>query len=243
MISKSRQHDGIRRKVNNADRLGKASTANNFVNNIIAVSGLNLALAYENSSVDRLEQRISECFVPQLKNKLKQHLEQTKKQQELLRERIQVLGGQPIQEKGKLPIPEPPQSIKKMIEMKGTEREREIWESINDLIIERSEAIMYRAGIQALELLESDRKTIKTLKIILKQEKAFGAWLEKNNPKIAKKLMKRQMRNKRKRDDSDIVSEASDIEQSGDKNQNQNKNENRETRTQEATATTTAPPT
>jgi ferritin-like metal-binding protein YciE len=67
------------------------------------------------------------------------------------------------------------------------------------LIVERAEAIMYRGGIQALELLKSDKKTIKTLEKILKEEQAFGDWLEKNNPKIAKRLMTKQLVDEKKR--------------------------------------------
>lgn len=65
--------------------------------------------------------------------------------------------------------------------------EREIWESINDLIIERAEAIMYEGGIQALELLKADKRTIKILEEILKKEEAFANWLQKNNPRRAKR--------------------------------------------------------
>jgi bacterioferritin (cytochrome b1) len=81
----------------------------------------------------------------------------------------------------------------------GTEREREVWESVNDLIVESSEAIMYRAGIQALELLKIDKKTVGVLKRNLREEEAFAKWLEKNNPRIAKKLMKEQMREGKKK--------------------------------------------
>jgi hypothetical protein len=66
------------------------------------------------------------------------------------------------------------------------------------LIIERAEAIMYKGGIQALELLKIDNKTIKALQRNLKEEESFGDWLEKNNPKIAKRLMMRQMEEKLK---------------------------------------------
>ena len=161
----------------------------------IAIAGLNLALSYENAAVDRLEKRLAESIVPEVKEKIKRHLEQTKQQQERLKERIKVLGGgmmEPISEKGQLPIPEPPQKLKVMIESSSSEKEREVWESLNDLIIERAEAIMYKGGIQALELLKADKKTIKALEKNLEEEEAFGDWLEKNNPKIAKRLMTKQ---------------------------------------------------
>jgi ferritin-like metal-binding protein YciE len=167
--------------------------------NAIAVAGLNLALSYENAAVDRLEKRWSESIVPEVKEKIKRHLDQTKQQQERLRERIKALGMgmEPISEKGRLPIPEPPQNLKIMIESNSSDKEREVWESLNDLIIERAETIMYRGGIQALQLLKADKKTIKALEKNLKEEEAFGDWLEKNNPKIAKRLMTKQMEEKK----------------------------------------------
>ena len=171
--------------------------------NVIAIAGLNLALSYENAAVDRLEKRLSESIVPEVKDRLRHHLEQTKEQQERIRERIKALGGrelgmEPTYEKGKLPIPEPPKQLKMMIESTSSEREREIWESLNDLIIERAEAIMYKGGIQALELLKADKKTVKALERNLKEEESFGNWLEKNNPRIAKRLMTMQIEEKKK---------------------------------------------
>jgi len=169
--------------------------------NAIAIAGLNLALSYENAAVDRLEKRLSESIVAEVKQKIKGHLEETKQQQERLRERIKALGGgvgmEPISEKGQLHIPRPPQKLKSMIESSSSDKEREVWESLNDLIIERAEAIMYKGGIQALELLKADKKTIKVLEKNLKEEEAFGDWLEKNNPKIAKRLMAKQIQERR----------------------------------------------
>jgi ferritin-like metal-binding protein YciE len=167
--------------------------------NVVAVAGLNLALSFENASVERLEKRLSESIVPEVKQKILHHLDQTKKQQERLRERIRVLGTgmSPTTEKGRLPIPEPPHKLKMMIESSSSDNEREVWESLNDLIIERAEAIMYRGGIQALQLLRADKKTIKELEKCLKEEEVFGDWLEKNNPKIAKRLMITQIEEKK----------------------------------------------
>jgi ferritin-like metal-binding protein YciE len=171
--------------------------------NAIAIAGLNLALSYENAAVDRLEKRLSESIVPEVKDRLRHHLEQTKEQQERIIERIKALGGrelgmEPTYEKGRLPIPEPPKQLKMMIESTSSEKEREVWESLNDLIIERAEAIMYKGGIQALELLKADKKTVKALERNLKEEESFGNWLEKNNPRIAKRLMTMQIEEKKK---------------------------------------------
>src|ERR1044072_623315 len=180
--------------------MSRQSDDNNYsAANVIAVAGLNLALSFENAAVDRLEKRLSESIVPEVKQKIIHHLDQTKKQQERLTERIKVLGMgmEPTSEKGTLPIPEPPQKLKMMIESSSSEKEREVWESLNDLIVERAEAIMYRGGIEALQLLKADKKTIKALEKNLKEEEAFGNWLEKNNPKIAKRLMTKQIEEKK----------------------------------------------
>src|SRR5215213_3416519 len=181
--------------------------------NAIAVAGLNLALSYENAAVDRLEKRLSKSIVPEVKEKIKRHLDQTKQQQERLRERIKALGMgmEPISEKGRLPIPEPPQNLKIMIESNSSDKEREVWESLNDLIIERAETIMYRGGIQALELLKADKKTIKALEKNLKEEQTFGDWLEKNNPKIAKRLMTKQLVDEKKRKKKKAVEDKDEI--------------------------------
>ena len=168
-------------------------------NTMITLAGLNLALSYENAGVVRLEKRLSESIDPEVKEKLDRHLAQTKEQQARLRETIKSLGGEPITEMGRLPIPEPPQSWKAMIESGSTANESEVWESLNDLIIEKAETIMYKGGIQALELLKADKKAIDNLEKNLKEEEAFGNWLEKNNPRIAKRLMTKQLEEKKKK--------------------------------------------
>jgi len=87
---------------------------------VTSLAGLNLALSYENAAVDRLEKRLSESIDPEIKEKLNRHLVQTREQQERLKERITALGGEPIADKGILPIPQPPQSLKVMIESRST---------------------------------------------------------------------------------------------------------------------------
>jgi len=174
------------------------SSDTNTLTQATTVAGLSLALSYENAAVDRLERRLSESIIPEVREKLNRHLVQTREQQDRLKERIRALGGEPISERGRLAIPEPPQSLKSMIEIQSTANEREVWEALNDLIIERAEAIMYEGGIQALELLKADKKAIKALQKNLKEEKSFGDWLEKNNPRIAKRLMKKQLIEKEK---------------------------------------------
>ncbi len=93
------------------------STDRNIVTEATILTGLNLALSYEIASVSRLEERLSQSIVPEVREKLKRHLGQTREQQERLKELISMLGGQPLTEKGRLPIPEPPPSLKSMIKV------------------------------------------------------------------------------------------------------------------------------
>src|SRR6266705_6295883 len=112
------------------------SSDTNMLTQATTVMGLSLALSYENAAVDRLERRLSQSIIPEVKEKLNRHLVQTREQQERLKERIRMLGGEPITEKGGLPIPQPPQSLKSIIESRSTDSQREVFESLNDLIIE-----------------------------------------------------------------------------------------------------------
>ena len=54
----------------------------NIVTEATILAGLNLALSYENAAVDRLQKRLSESIVPEVKDKLTRHLVQTREQQE-----------------------------------------------------------------------------------------------------------------------------------------------------------------
>ena len=62
--------------------------------NPIVVAGLNLALSYENAAkLTGLKRGYPETVVPEVTEKLKGHLQNTKEQQHRLRQRIEVIGG------------------------------------------------------------------------------------------------------------------------------------------------------
>lgn len=220
---------------NNDNNYGFSIASEAFGRNITTIYGLNLALSYENASIDRLQQRLSQCSLPEVRKALERHLKKTREQQHRLRKRIELLAGafssgdqgneenigltgidkgamKPTNEKGRLPIPEPPSSLRDIMESVGTDREKEVIESVNDLIIEKAEAVMYKAGLEALKLLQADKKTIDVLKKNLKEEERFGKWLEKNNPRVAKKLMEEQM-TMRKKDKQQLKKEKQDTKE------------------------------
>jgi len=65
-------------------------------------------LAIENAAIDRIQSRIEECPIPQGKQRLQQHLEETRGQQNRLRDIITKYGGNPTESKADLSTPKPP---------------------------------------------------------------------------------------------------------------------------------------
>src|SRR5215213_11613911 len=150
---------------------------------------LNTALAIENAAIERLQSRIKLTILEDTKQQLKHHLEETREQQDRLRQQITKLGGIPTQEKAKLPISSLPESIVKIMEnttMTSTE-ERELNESIQDTIIENAEVTGYNMLIQmALKMNVAD--AIPSLRQNLNEEEEMFGWLRANAPAMFAKL-------------------------------------------------------
>src|SRR5215212_6097278 len=150
---------------------------------------LNTALAIENAAIERLQSRIKLTILEDTKQQLKHNLEDTREQQDRLRQQITKLGGIPTQEKAKLPISSLPESIVKIMEnrtMTSTE-ERELNESIQDTIIENAEVTGYNMLIQmALKMNVAD--AIPSLRQNLNEEEEMFGWLRANAPAIFAKL-------------------------------------------------------
>jgi ferritin-like metal-binding protein YciE len=150
---------------------------------------LNTALAIENAAIERLQSRIKLTILEDTKQQLKHHLEETREQQDRLRQQITKLGGIPTQEKAKLPISSLPESIVKIMEnttMTSIE-ERELNESIQDTIIENAEVTGYNMLIQmALKMNVAD--AIPSLRQNLNEEEEMFGWLRANAPAMFAKL-------------------------------------------------------
>src|ERR671919_3015943 len=150
---------------------------------------LNTALAIENAAIERLQSRIKLTILEDAKQQLQHHLEETREQQDRLRQQITKLGGIPTQEKAKLPISSPPESIVKIMQnstMTSTE-ERELNESIQDTIIENAEVTGYNMLIQmALKMNVAD--AIPSLRQNLNEEEEMFGWLRANAPAMFAKL-------------------------------------------------------
>jgi ferritin-like metal-binding protein YciE len=150
---------------------------------------LNTALAIENAAIERLQSRIQLTILEDAKQQLQHHLEETREQQDRLLQQITKLGGTPTQEKAKLPISSPPESIAKTMEntMMTSNEERELNESIQDTIIENAEVTGYNMLIQmALKMNMAD--AIPSLRQNLNEEEEMFGWLRANAPAMFAKL-------------------------------------------------------
>jgi ferritin-like metal-binding protein YciE len=153
---------------------------------------LNTALAMENAALERLQSRIQQTILEDAKQQLQHHLEETREQQDRLIQLITKLGGRPVQEKAKLPVLSPPESIVKTMKntmITSSAAERELNESIQDTIIENAEVTGYNILIQmAVKMNMAAADAIPSLKQNINEEEKMFGWLRANAPAIFAKL-------------------------------------------------------
>jgi len=120
------------------------------------VDYLNEILSAENAAIDRLQTRIQETPIQEAKQRLQQHLQETRGQQGRLEKLITDYDGSPTKSKANLPMLNPPatsmmkdtlkNTVKSMT--KGAENptteEMEIRNIKEDAIIENAEIIAYK---------------------------------------------------------------------------------------------------
>ena len=87
---------------------------------------LNDALSIENAAIERLQSRIRQTRLQDSKVQLQHHLEETREQQNRLKQLISTLGGKPTADKGHLPIPSSSKSIENSLRKYMTDAEVEL---------------------------------------------------------------------------------------------------------------------
>ena len=100
---------------------------------------LNKALAMENAGKERLQARISETIIPEAKQQLQHHLEESHGHIDRLNQLVTTLDGQPYQEKMELPLPRYPQDMLQMMSNTMTKEEWELTRYEEDMIVENGE--------------------------------------------------------------------------------------------------------
>lgn len=167
------------------------------------VEYLNEMLSAENAAVERLQSRVQECLLPEGKQQLQHHLEETHAHQERLRQIISGLGGDPTDSKADLPKIVLPtgmmakKTVKNMVKsVTGSDdtnpmpEELDLMRTKEDYGIENVEIISYKMLIQMSEKLGFSN-AIPLLKQSLHEEESMVIWIEANAPMSFDKLWPR----------------------------------------------------
>ena len=149
---------------------------------------LNEALAIENAAVQRLQSRVKHTKIEDAKQRLQLHLEETRGQQDRLKQLISDLGEKGVtKDKAQLPITTPPKSLAKTVEKMLTPAELELKAAKEDAIIENAEIILYDMLTQlAVKMNAAD--AIPILTQILSEERSMADWIRINTPVMVAQL-------------------------------------------------------
>ena len=152
---------------------------------------LNEALAIENAAIQRLQSRIKQTKMENVKQRLQAHLEETKKQQDRLKQLISGLGNDQksaaTKDKAQLPIPTPPRSLTNMFGRMMTSAESELIAAKEDAIVENAEIILYDMLTHLAERMNAAH-AIATLSESLSEERAMADWIKTNTPDMVAQL-------------------------------------------------------
>ena len=152
----------------------------------------NAVLAMENAACKRLEKRINEVSLPEAKQQLQHHLEETKEQQKRLQKLIITkYNGKPTTEELGLPLPSYPESLKKEMESSMTEGEKELKKSEEDLLVEKAESTCYNMLIEKSNILNMGTEALPILQQNLQEEQSMINWIESNCPTMIQQLLKK----------------------------------------------------
>ncbi|MDQ3837099.1 MAG: ferritin-like domain-containing protein [Thermoproteota archaeon] len=169
------------------------------------VEHLNEMLSAENAAVDRLDSRIQECLLPEGKQQLQHHQDETRQHQERLRQIIVDLGGSPTDSKAELPTLRLPTGMlakKTLTDMAKSitgggggdtnpmREELELMHTKEDYGIEHVEIIAYRTLTHLCERL-GIKNAIPLLKQSMQEEESMANWIETNMPMTLDKIWPR----------------------------------------------------
>ena len=148
---------------------------------------LNSSLAMENAALERVQRRSEATILEDVKQQLERHFRETQEHRNRLIQLITQMGGTPTQEKGKLPIAMPPESITQIMHPSMTPAEQELIQSVEDSIVESAEVIGYNLLIQMAGKLNIADAMPVLGQSLQEEEKMFG-WLKANSPALFARL-------------------------------------------------------
>jgi ferritin-like metal-binding protein YciE len=151
---------------------------------------LNDALSIENAAIERLQSRIRQTRLQDSKVQLQHHLEETREQQNRLKQLISTLGGKPTADKGHLPIPSSSKSIENSLRKHMTDAEVELRGAKEDAIVESAEIVLYDTLIQLAQKASTEvgGDAIPVLTQNLDEERAMMDWIKANTPVLITQL-------------------------------------------------------
>ena len=150
---------------------------------------LNAALAMENAGVERLHTRITEANLPDAKQQLEYHLQESLEHQKRLEQLISSIGGQPTQEKLGLPLPSYPPTMKEMMDKTMTKQEYELKRTEEDMIVENAEVCVYLNLIQQCQMAGGKYlDAISPLSKNMNDEQEQADWIKTQSPGMLAKL-------------------------------------------------------
>jgi adenylate cyclase len=170
------------------------------------VENLNEVLSTENASIDRIISRIDQTPIQEVKQRLKQHLEETHTQKERLKRIIIELGGKPTDAKADLSRSNLPammtmrQNFPKTAELKteGNGREDSILEEDElvqikqDFVIEHDELVAYESLLQRMQMTDpppqQQREITSLLEKSMQEEESMAYWYKIHTPLILDNL-------------------------------------------------------
>ena len=149
------------------------------------------ALAIENAAVQRLQSRIKQTKIDNVKQRLQLHLEETRGQQNRLKQLISNLGdggkSAATNDKAQLPIPNPPGSLTKIAGKLMTPAEVELKAAKEDAIIENAEIIIYDMLTHIAEKMNATH-AVPILTQSLSEERSMADWIKTNTPELVVQL-------------------------------------------------------
>ena len=152
---------------------------------------LSEALAIENAAIQRLQSRIKQTKIENLKQRLQLHLEETRGQQDRLKQLILDLGNgrksAATKDKAQLPILVPPKSLSKISGKLMTAAELELKAAKEDAVVENAEIILYDILTHLAERMNA-ANAIAVLTQSLSEERSMADWIKTNTPDMVAQL-------------------------------------------------------
>jgi adenylate cyclase len=168
------------------------------------VENLNEVLSTENASIDRIISRIDQTPIQEVKQRLKQHLEETHIQKQRLERIIIGLGGKPTDAKADLSLSfvsttmprgnNLPKNVKSKTEDNGLENsmpeEYELVQMRRDFALKHDELVAYDSLIRTMQMTDTPRQheNISLLEKSMQEEESMAYWYKIHTPLILDNL-------------------------------------------------------